>query len=129
MIYLYVGIGGAVGSILRYLVSQISLPYWNHLPIGTLFVNLVGAFILGWFTTKILPLETISHAVKNGISTGIIGSFTTFSALSVEVVQLINQTLYGVLFVYLFLSIVGGIGMSAVGFYYGQFNKADVKSQ
>ncbi|HYK73140.1 MAG TPA: fluoride efflux transporter CrcB [Pseudoneobacillus sp.] len=129
MIYLYVGIGGAIGSIFRYFVSQLSLPFWNHLPLGTLIVNLLGAFVLGWFTAKIVPIETISQAVKTGISTGVIGSFTTFSTLSVEAVQLLNQSYYGVLLVYLLISVVGGIGLSALGFYYGESSRVEVKSQ
>lgn len=120
MVYLYVGVGGAIGSFFRYVLSQISFPVWNHFPIGTLLVNLIGTFLLGWLTARIMPSEKMSHAMKTGISTGIIGSFTTFSTLSVESVQLINQSHFAELGVYLSFSLVGGIILSAYGYYIGQ---------
>jgi fluoride exporter len=120
MVYLYVGIGGAIGSILRYLVSSLSLPTFNLFPMGTLFVNLLGAFVLGWFVARIAPLQSISKEVKAGVSTGMIGSFTTFSTVSVEVIQLIQDSLYLWLFLYLSISIVGGLILTAIGFSIGQ---------
>jgi len=119
MIYVYVGLGGAIGSLLRFLVSQISLPHWNLFPFGTLIVNLLGSFLLGWFAARIMPLHTISHKVKVAFSTGVLGSFTTFSTLSVESVQLFEESHFGLLFVYLFLSIVGGMIVTVSGYSLG----------
>jgi fluoride exporter len=120
MVYLYVGIGGAIGSTLRYLVSCLSLPTFHHFPMGTLFVNLLGAFVLGWFVARVAPLQSIKKEVKLGISTGMIGSFTTFSTLSVEVIQLIHDSLYLWIFLYLSISVVGGLILTAIGFSIGQ---------
>jgi fluoride exporter len=120
MVYLYVGIGGTIGSVLRYFVSCLSLPTFYHFPMGTLFVNLLGAFVLGWFVARVAPLQSISQEVKAGISTGIIGSFTTFSTLSVEVIQLIQDSFYLWLFLYLSISVVGGLILTAIGFSIGQ---------
>jgi fluoride exporter len=120
MVFLYVGIGGALGSIFRYLVSCLSFSTFHDFPMGTLFVNLLGAFVIGWFVARVVPLQSISKEVKAGTSTGIIGSFTTFSTLSVEVIQLIQDSLYLWLFLYLFISVVGGLILTAIGFSIGR---------
>jgi fluoride exporter len=127
MVYLYVGIGGAIGSILRYLVSYLSLPTLDYFPVGTLFVNLLGAFVLGWFVTRVFPLASISNEIKTAISTGIIGSFTTFSTLSVEVIQFIQSGQYLWLFFYLSLSVIGGLILTAIGYSLGQGKGFEVK--
>jgi fluoride exporter len=129
MVYLYVGIGGAIGSILRYLVSYLSLPTLDYFPIGTLFVNLLGAFVLGWFVTRVFPLTTISNEVKTAISTGIIGSFTTFSTFSVEIMQFIRSGQYLWLFFYLSLNVIGGLTLTAIGYSIGQRKGFGVKEQ
>jgi CrcB protein len=127
MVFLYVGIGGAIGSVVRFLISNISLPTFNHFPIGTIFVNLLGAFVLGWFVAWVAPLQSISKEVKAGISTGMIGSFTTFSTLSVEVIQLIHESLYLWLFLYLSISVVGGLTLTAFGFSFGKGKSVEVE--
>jgi fluoride exporter len=129
MVYLYVGIGGAIGSILRYLISFISFPFINHFPIGTLFVNLLGAFVLGWFVARVLPLQSINREIKTGISTGIIGSFTTLSTLNVETIQLIHSEHYLSLFIYLSLSIIGGLILTIIGFSIGEGKGHEVKDR
>lgn len=50
MSLLYVGIGGAIGAILRYLLSQLSLQH--SLPIKTLFINLLGSLVIGFLSAK-----------------------------------------------------------------------------
>lgn len=127
MIYLYVGIGGAIGSILRYFVSFLTFPNLYHFPIGTLLANLLGAFVLGWFVARVSPLQLISKEVKAGISTGMIGSFTTFSTLSVEVIQLVHESLYLWLFLYLSISVIGGLTLTAIGFSIGQGKSVEVE--
>jgi fluoride exporter len=126
MVYLFVGIGGIIGSLLRYLLSQITFPLMSDFPLGTLLVNLLGAFILGWFAGKILPIITISTHIKTGISTGIIGSFTTFSTLSVEVVQLINNSEWSAVVIYIMISLIGGLSLTALGYISGSRRLAEV---
>lgn len=126
MVYFYVGVGGAIGSILRYFLSFVSLPYYQDFPLGTPFVNLLGTFLLGWFVARIMPGTTLTPELKTGISTGIIGSFTTFSTLSVEVMNLINESQILSAFIYIALSIIGGITLSAIGFSLGEKNRNEV---
>jgi fluoride exporter len=120
LLYIFVGIGGAIGSAFRYLLSYFTFNFTNSFPVGTLLVNLIGAFLLGWFVARIWPLNTISLEIKKGLSTGIIGSFTTFSTLSVEVIALINEKEFVWLIVYLILSIFGGMALIAFGHMFGQ---------
>jgi fluoride exporter len=126
MVYLFVGIGGAIGSILRYLISYVSLPVWNGFPGGTVIINLLGAFILGWFASRVAPLENINPAVKTGLSTGIIGSFTTFSTLSLETIQLMEEAKWGWFIIYVLISIFGGLILTAAGYFFGKRNQIEV---
>lgn len=111
LIYLYIGLAGALGAISRYLVGiffYTSSPF----PFATLFVNLVGCYALAYLSSRI---TYFSSQLKTVIGTGFIGSFTTFSTLSVETIQLFEQGEVLLAFVYILVSIVGGIFMSNLG--------------
>jgi len=115
MVYFLVGISGAVGAILRYLVGL--LFFTNSLfPFATLSVNLIGSYLLAWLTTQFFKRVSISPTVKTAIGTGFVGSFTTFSTVSVETVELFNNGRIQIGMLYLFVSIVGGIFLSQIGF-------------
>lgn len=109
--YLYIGLAGSLGAISRYLVGIIF--FSNSLfPFATLLVNLVGCYALAYLTSRVFFL---SSQLKTVIGTGFLGSFTTFSALSVETVQLFEKEKVLLVFVYIVISIVGGIVMSNLG--------------
>jgi len=83
---LAVAAGGAVGSVLRYLISRI--PLLSGFPWTTLLVNMAGSFLLGLFiatTGERMPLSQESHAF---ISIGLLGGFTTFSTFSHQTLSL-----------------------------------------
>jgi fluoride exporter len=116
MAYLWIGIAGFLGAILRYSIGLFLFHESVVFPFATLSVNLIGSFLLAWFTTAIVKRFSIPDHLKAAIGTGFIGSFTTFSTLSVETVTLIqNQDLF-LAFVYVFISIVGGLMMSRLGY-------------
>jgi CrcB protein len=77
----FVGIGGAIGAVSRYLVGQ-AVPS-EQFPFGTLVVNVLGSFALG-----LLTFVAASTEVGLLVGTGICGSFTTYSSFSVETVRL-----------------------------------------
>ncbi|TQR08444.1 fluoride efflux transporter CrcB [Psychrobacillus soli] len=111
LIYLYIGLAGSLGAISRYLVGI--LFFSNSLfPFATLLVNLVGCYALTFLTSRFFSL---SSQLKTVIGTGFLGSFTTFSALSVETVELFEQGKMLLAFLYIVVSIVGGIFMSNLG--------------
>lgn len=115
MLYVWIGIAGALGSILRYLIG-IFLFTNNIFPYPTLIVNLLGCFLLAWLTTHMFEKVSISETAKSAIGTGFVGSFTTFSTLSVETVTMFENgyLLLGV--VYVVLSVCGGLFMTSLGF-------------
>jgi CrcB protein len=105
MLYLYLGLAGAVGALLRYGVGQL-VQWWAHgFPVGTLLINLSGSFALGWFNQQ-LHLDSKWRTV---FGTGLIGSYTTFSTFGVESMTLLTnrQWLYALL--YLGFSLFGGL--------------------
>jgi CrcB protein len=80
---LLVGVGGALGALLRYLVSGI-FPVWKDLPTGTLLVNFIGSLLLSIITFGTNPLPYFADA-------GILGGFTTFSTFSYETFRLLER--------------------------------------
>ena len=121
MNYLLVGAAGMIGALLRYALG-LAVPgdvANGAFPAGTFIANMVGSFVLGWFTTHIIALKRLHPHLLTAIGTGLIGSFTTFSTFSVETVQLLRGGYTEMAFFYAGISLIGGLFMSAAGFYVG----------
>ena len=92
---LVVGLGGAVGAILRWWVGV----FINHLVapafLGTLAVNLVGSFMIGLLLISFQARLPISDVLRTGILVGLLGGFTTYSAFSMETVNMMMAGFYG----------------------------------
>lgn len=120
--YVYVGIGGLIGSLLRFFLYSFSVFLWgNTFPFGTLITNILGACLLGIFTNKYAQHKRMSEKLKLAISTGAIGSFTTLSTLSTDTVHLLNTGSILFAFLYVLLSLTGGLA----GIYISGFKSAD----
>lgn len=119
MVYLLVGLSGTLGAILRYLIG-ISFFTHSSFPYATLAINLIGSFLLAWLTTRFFKKVSWPSHITTAIGTGFVGSFTTFSTLSVETVQLFQagDRMLGVL--YVLVSMIGGLLMSRLGFNLGK---------
>ncbi len=105
-------IGGAIGSILRYGVAE-----WLsfiEFPIGTMAVNLTGCFLLGYWLFHPYIKEKLPSALFTAISTGVIGSFTTFSTLIMEIFMLTQENILSMLW-YISIQVVGGVALSYGG--------------
>jgi fluoride exporter len=83
---LAVAAGGAVGSVLRYLISR--MPFVAVLPWATLLVNVVGSFVLGLFLTVAGSRVEISQEARAFVAIGLLGGFTTFSTFSQQTLSL-----------------------------------------
>ena len=112
---LLVMIGGFFGAISRFALGE-WIQTSNGFPLGTLFINLIGCFFLGWFLTFIRQKKKFRPEFTLLIGTGFVGSFTTFSTLSVETVELFEDGRFLIGVLYIFVSIAGGLLMSRLGF-------------
>ena len=101
----YVASGGAIGAVLRYLISNFYRLYFPNFPIGTLFINLIGSFLIGILASNLENKGASYVFIKYFLIIGILGSFTTFSTFSLETIQLINDKKLFSSLVYIFLSI------------------------
>lgn len=122
MMYLYIFIGGGLGSLLRYACSislqeKIFFPWLMGIPLGTLVVNWLGAFILGFISGSLL-FET---NLRIGISTGLMGGFTTFSTFSVEEAKLLAVGQGWKVLLHALLHVGGGLILAIVGLSLGAF--------
>jgi fluoride exporter len=109
---LIVGIGGAAGSMLRFLAQR----FLNfNFPFGTILVNLTGCFLIGIFWA-LLTRNNLSESMRLLWVTGFCGGFTTFSAFTAEGNQMMMEGKWIPLLMYLSFSIVGGFIVTFFGF-------------
>lgn len=112
---LAVAVGGAAGSVARFLVAKGSESYLGAaFPYATLIVNVVGSFILGFITQlAVNQVGSVPTMIKLMIGVGFCGAFTTFSTFAVETVT--EPMSIGML--NLFLNNAMSIGAAAIGIY------------
>ena len=113
MAFLAVGIGGAFGAILRYLISEWTIVS-SSFPYVTLGINFLGSFLLAYLLIRQTFIQ--NPLMKLGITTGFLGGFTTFSTFSLEALSLLQQHMYGYAFIYVVCSSLGCVLASYVGF-------------
>lgn len=104
--FLYVGVGGAGGAVCRYLIQSIQTGVF---PWATLFVNLIGSFLLGYIT-----MSKSKEKWKLFFGTGFFGSFTTMSTFSAELYYLLMND-YLLFCTYLFASLAIGLVVAYLG--------------
>lgn len=100
----FVGMGGAIGSILRYAISLI--PCRSTFPLLTLITNILGAILIGYITGLAIE-KNLSQNTILFLKTGLCGGFTTFSTFSLEAHSLLQNGHYGYAIVYILLSLAG----------------------
>ena len=79
---LYIGLGGFLGSVARYLVAKYINNYFSNFPLGTLFVNVTGSFLLGFIVYSFLTGKNISPEFRDFSTIGFIGAYTTMSTFA-----------------------------------------------
>lgn len=90
-----IGSGGFIGAVLRYTISGWAHRFWGtNLPYGTLLVNVLGSFILGFFLFYSEGKTTISPTWRSFLAIGMLGAFTTFSTFSYETFMYLQENLY-----------------------------------
>ena len=113
--YLAVAVGGLIGTGLR-LACDLAFPHGDgDFPIETLLVNLVGAFVLGWLVGGLWTRPTMPTWIKAGLGSGVLGSFTTLSAVMASLIVLTGAGEAWLAALYLLVSVVGGLALAAAG--------------
>jgi len=100
-----VATGGALGAVLRYLLTNFSKLFFASSIYGTISVNILGSFLIGYLISSDINNNLSENFIKFFLIIGLLGSFTTFSAFSYEVVDLLNSKKYVSSFTYIFISI------------------------
>jgi fluoride exporter len=91
-----VGVGGAIGSVARYLIAGwVQSPAWTGFPYAIFIVNITGGFLMGALTGAMALKFHVSPEVRAFLTTGILGGYTTFSTFSLESAMLIERHAYG----------------------------------
>ncbi len=105
--FLLVAVGGSIGASIRYFFYLISKNFFsvNNLFINTLIINIIGSFIIGYLIVLLENKSFSQDFIKYFFIIGILGSFTTFSAFSLETVDLLVNKRFLIAFFYVFLSL------------------------
>jgi CrcB protein len=104
---LVVGVGGFVGSVVRYLLSLAAASQSLSFPHGTLWSNLLGCFVIGVVSSVAAATDVLSPTMRLLLATGFCGGFTTMSSFVYEMGQFLRQNEYWFAGVYLLLTWVG----------------------
>ena len=110
--FLYVGLGGALGAVLRYSFSFLPIA-----PNKTIFINIIGAIVIGFVSFFSKNIKVLDQRLFLFLTTGLCGGFTTFSTFSLETVQLIEKNEYFLALLYS----LGTVMLSLIGIYIGYY--------
>jgi CrcB protein len=105
-------VGGAIGTFARAGLETLAAPDPGRWPWPTFIVNIVGAFLLGYFVTRLLERLPTSSYLRPLLGTGLCGGLTTFSTMQVETIKMLEHHHYGLAVGYTVASI--GAGLLAV---------------
>jgi CrcB protein len=90
LIYFWLGLGGALGTVTRFWLNGVVSTYFDTFPMGTLVINVSGSFLIAFFSTLTDPggRWMVSPTTRMFFMTGICGGYTTFSAFSLQTLNL-----------------------------------------
>ena len=111
-----VGLGGAIGSILRYFITEI-IPS-DQMPYGTITVNLFGSLLLGLMFGVIAADAIIDQDYVLLFGTGLLGAFTTMSAFAMDTINLTEND-FSITLIYVAITIIGSLGLAWLGYKIG----------
>ncbi|MET3919718.1 CrcB family protein [Arthrobacter sp. UYEF20] len=115
-----VAAGGLLGTELRYAAGLAFPEAADAVPWTTLAINVVGSFVLATLTTVWIARPKTAFWLRAGLGPGLLGSFTTFSAVVFSVDQQLRGGIHGTWLAYLGLSLVLGLGAAAAGWKSGK---------
>ena len=119
--YLIVSIGAAIGGAARYWVTNIAYKFFpSTLPYGTLAVNIIGSFIIGFVMYYLDTNEMISPQMRILLTTGFCGGLTTFSTFSFETLNLLRDSEFLLAGTNIILNLVLSIGAAFAAYLIGK---------
>ncbi len=101
--------GGALGAMARATLGTLAVDDPASWPWPTFTVNIVGAFLVGYFTTRLLERLPVSSYRRPLLGTGLCGGLTTFSTMQVETLKMVEHGHWGLAVGYTVTSIVLGL--------------------
>ena len=116
-----VATGGATGAILRFILTNFSKTLFTSSIYGTLTVNILGCFFIGYLINSDFSKNINENFIKFFLIIGLLGSFTTFSAFSYEVINLILSRKIFIAFIYISISIFVCISFTYLGMLINKF--------
>jgi fluoride exporter len=127
MSYLWVTIGSALGGLLRYTITRLTLSISNGFPMGTILINVLGSFVIGYFGTLTLHSGkyAASENVRLFVMVGICGGFTTFSSFSLQTFDLARSGAWGRALANIALSVILCVAAVALGHRVAQHSVTD----
>jgi CrcB protein len=120
-----VWLGGTLGTGIRYLITS-SVPRPDQLPLTILMINIVGAFFLGALIERLPvggPGGGARHRIRLTAGTGLLGGFTTYSALAMDSVSLLNGSRPAAGLAYALGTLMLGAAASRVGIGAGRLGR------
>lgn len=114
--FFWVAAGGALGASLRFISSSFFNLFYPNLPIGTFFVNVLGSFIIGLLINTLEMRNYSEIFIKYFLIIGVLGSYTTFSAFSYEVIELYNNKKFLLSIIYILASVFSCIVAAYAGY-------------
>lgn len=114
---LWVALGGAIGSALRFGAGELlrRVPAFAAFPWGTLFINVAGSLVIGWFLRWSTTAETTPQ-LRAFVAIGICGGFTTFSTFAAENLALLQGGQLARALLHALLSLTLTVGAAFVGY-------------
>lgn len=116
--YLAVAVGGALGTGLRWGLDLLIPHRADQFPVSTLITNLAGTLVLAILVAAVWT-RPVPAWLKAGLGPGVLGTYTTFSAIALALVTLTEAGEPAVAAIYLVASVVGGLAIGALGFAVG----------
>jgi len=114
--FFWVAPGGALGASLRFISSSFFNLFYPNLPIGTFFINVLGSFIVGLLINTLEMRNYSEIFIKYFLIIGVLGSYTTFSAFSYEVIELYNNKKFLLSIIYILASVFSCIVAAYAGY-------------
>ncbi|MGQ4001785.1 fluoride efflux transporter CrcB [Francisellaceae bacterium CB299] len=121
LLFILVGIGGGLGAMTRFGLTQATADISKQIPLGIFLCNVIGSFLIGLIAAFLIKTnlfnEEISVNVRALLVTGFLGGFTTFSSFSLDVLNLLQRGEIMIALSYILVSVLISLLAVIIGFY------------